>query len=126
MAQSKTRARNTPNGAHVSRPTDKRTIVLARDVVATVLDAVFQARKAGMRSAIMSKNGVLIVGFALNGVAITVKNGKVLLGGRAITDPDAWDDLRDVMAEEDAPESVVADKETQETEQKGDDEDGDN
>ena len=103
MAVLKTPAPNTPTGKRALTPTEKRTLVLARDVMATVLDALRQAQKAGMRTAIttrQSKNGkVIVLGFAITGFDVMAENGKILIDGRAITDAFEWNDLRDVMAE---------------------------
>ena len=103
MAVLKTPAPNTPTGKRELTPTEKRTLVLSRDVMATVHDAVFQARHAGMKTAskTYSHNGqkVVVIAFAITDFDVVAEGGTFTIDGRAITDPSAWNDLRDVMAD---------------------------
>lgn len=83
--------------------TVKTMLVMARNVMASLIDVLAQAKKAGMKTnyATLSHNGhrVLAIVFALPEHDVMVKDGKFWIDDRAITDPQAWDDLRDVMAE---------------------------
>ena len=105
MAVSKTPSHNTPTGKRALTPTDKSTLVSARDVMATVLDAMRMATKVGMRVATTNRdhNGrsVVIIAFAMKDLDVMADGGTFKIDGRAITDARAWDDLRDVMAEKD-------------------------
>lgn len=104
MAVSKSPEQNTPTGKRALTPTEKRTLVSARDVMATVLDAMGQALRAGMRTATTTRdhNGrkVVIIAFAITDFDVVAEAGTFKIGGRAITDPAAWVDLRDVMVGE--------------------------
>ena len=103
MAVLKTPSPNTPTGKRVLTPIEKRTLVSARDVMATVLDAMGQAIRAGMRTATTTRdhNGhkVVIIAIAIPDFDVMATGETFLIDGRAITDAAAWDDLRDVMAE---------------------------
>lgn len=103
MAVLKTPAPNLVTGRRALKHTDKITLVSARDVMATVQDAMRQARAAGMRTATTNRerNGksVVIVAFAVPNFDVVADRGTFYIDGRAITDAHAWSDLRDVMAE---------------------------
>lgn len=104
MAASKIPTQNTKTGRTVLTPTGKRIAVSARDVMATLLDVMAQAQKRGMKTAAktLDHNGdmVVIVAFAITGMDVVAEGGTFKIAGRAITDPAAWEDLRDVMADE--------------------------
>jgi len=104
MAVSKIPAPNTMTGKRALTPTDKRILASARDVMATLLDAMGQAVRAGMRTATTTRdhNGrkVVIIAFAITDFDVVAEAGTFKIDGRAITDPAAWIDLRDVMADE--------------------------
>jgi hypothetical protein len=103
MAVLKSPAQNTPTGKLGLTPTEKRTLVSARDVMATIQDALGQAKRAGMKTAskTYSHNGVkvAVIAFAITDFDVVAEGGTFQIDGRAITDPSAWDDLRDVMAD---------------------------
>jgi hypothetical protein len=103
MAVSKIPVPNTPTGKRELTLTEKRTLVSARDVMATILDATGQAKRAGMKTAskTYSHNGrkVVVLAFAITDFDVVAEGGTFTIDGRAITDPFAWDDLRDVMEE---------------------------
>ena len=104
MAVSNTPALSTQTGKRELTPTEEVTLVLSRDVMATVLDALRQATKAGMKYAAKSydHNGQKVVMFALaiTGFDVVAQDGTFYIDGRCITTASDWDDLRDVMAEE--------------------------
>ena len=114
MAVSKIPSHNTAIGKTDLKPTDKLILVSARDVMATVLDAIAQARRAGMRTATTSRerNGrkVVIIAFAIPEHDVMADGETFRIDGRAITDADAWADLRDVMAETKAEEYKPSNK----------------
>lgn len=103
MAVSKSPVPNTAIGKRELTPTDKRTLVSARDVMATVLDAQGQARRAGMRTATTTRDHlgrkIVIIAFAITDFDLEAGAGTFWVDHRAITDPTGWTDLRDVMAE---------------------------
>lgn len=72
--------------------------------MATLLDVMAQAKKAGMRTnhATLVHNGqrVIVMAFSLPDHDVMANpDGSLVIDGRNVTDPTAWDDLRDVMAE---------------------------
>ena len=104
MAVSNTPSQATPTGKRELTLTEKRTIVSARDVMATVQDALGQATRAGMRiaSGTYDHNGrkVVVIAFAITGFDVMAEAGTFKIDGRAITETADWLDLRNVMAEE--------------------------
>jgi hypothetical protein len=109
MAVSNIPVPSTQTGKPELTPTDKRTLVMARDVMATVLDATSQARRSGMITAQATRNhngrSVVVVAFAITGHDVVANREMFFIDGRAITDADAWADLRDVMAESETVEA---------------------
>jgi len=96
-------APNMQTGKRELTHTEKLMLVSARDVMATIQDALNLATRSGLKIAITSypHNGIEIAVMAVSipKFDVVARNGTFEIDGRAITDPIAWDDLRDVMAD---------------------------
>lgn len=107
MAASKSHAPKLQTGKTELTRTDKLTLVSARDVMATILDALRMAKKAGMRFVMATRTHggrkVVVMAISLPQHDMAANGGSFSIDGRAITDAAAWADLRDVMAEDVTP-----------------------
>ena len=109
MAASNIPEQTLPDGRSELEYTKKRTLVVARRALASLMDVVSQAIRGGMlvsMTTIENKGrrfAVVALGLPAGDVVATLnrRTGRqaITADGRDITDPAAWEDCKEVMAE---------------------------